>query len=247
MRQLTFKMPNELIGDTALPYSARRVAAVLYAHKNALGSCHKTYAELAQLSGLSPATVRKAVIALSERGYIAKRKTYRYAADKRAVIYGKTEYHCSMSFKRGYTLIPREIFKLELSDSAFSVLLYIFRCMPRSGKDAFRAHPSIQQIERITGAARSTVCLALRALKQIPMILAQLCRKVNGAFGKSSYYLVKLLDTAVELVDSTLQVFSIRSYTRRVLQRLGAAFKRLGRWTERVRFFEGRGSPKFSK
>ena len=55
MRQLTFKMPNELIGDTQLSYSARRVAAALYAHKNALGCTHKSYEQLAQLTGLSTA------------------------------------------------------------------------------------------------------------------------------------------------------------------------------------------------
>ena len=40
MRQLTFKMPSELICDTRLSYSARCVATALYAHKSALGCTH---------------------------------------------------------------------------------------------------------------------------------------------------------------------------------------------------------------
>ncbi len=246
MRQLTFKMPSELICDTRLSYSARRVAAALYAHKNALGCTHKSYEQLAQLTSLSPATVRKGVSELAERGYITRRRTYRYSAAKGCVVYGKSEYHCDMSFRHGFTLIPREIFRFgkgELSDSAFSILLYIYRCAGSSK----RAFPSIRRISALTGAARSTVCLALRVLKALPLLLVQLCRRANGAFCASSYRLVRVLQRNAKVQVKAAVTSAVRPFAAHIKSRMTVLMGTIVRLGERLRCFWTRGSPKFSK
>ena len=49
INQPVFKLPNDLICNAQLKGSDRRLAAVLYAHHNGLGVCHKSIKELAAL------------------------------------------------------------------------------------------------------------------------------------------------------------------------------------------------------
>lgn len=188
---LTFKLPNALIQDDRLTLSARVLAAALFSHRSGAGFCKKSIAELSAISGLSAATVRRAAEELQTAGYISAARTYRWSKKHRRVIYGKKCYCCSLRFPGGYTLVPREILPQirELSASAFCVLLYLCR----AAGNTRRAYPSISRISTAVGIARSTVCRALRQLKEISQLLVQLCRKANGAFAASSYHLVSVL------------------------------------------------------
>lgn len=190
MQQQTFKLPNALICDTRLSYTARRIGATLYAYRNALGFCLRSAAELAILSGCSSKTVRGAIRELTAAGYIHSARSYRYHERLHRLVYGKNAYTCSLNFDGGFTLIPRHIFTCEdLTPAAFCVYLYLFY----AAGNKHRAYPSISRIMRIVGAAHSTVCRVLSQLKKLPGIFAQHCKKTNGAFAASSYYIVCVL------------------------------------------------------
>ena len=217
VKQPVFKLPNDLIRDPELNGSARRLAAALYAHRNALGVCHKTVKALAALTGMAEGTVKRAAKQLNERGYVSMRKTYYYSKKLRAVVRGRTEYICDLSFQHGFTFVPRDVFKLELGKSAFSILLYLYCCAGNGNK----AFPSISDIQAATGAARSTVCEALRALKELPMLLIRRCVKRNRAFASSSYIFTHVLESirshaerAVEATEETVAEVVSASTTR---------------------------------
>lgn len=56
MKHSKFKVPNALIQDSRLSYSARRLVCVFFAFSNALGACKKSYDELAKLAHCSAKT-----------------------------------------------------------------------------------------------------------------------------------------------------------------------------------------------
>ena len=60
-----------------------------------------------------------------------------------------------------------------------------------------RAFPSISRLQEMTGCARSTVCKALQALRQLPELLIRHCQKRNRAFSSNSYYFCTVLQAAV--------------------------------------------------
>lgn len=190
-RRNTFKLPNRLIRDDRLSPAARKLAAVLYAHRNALGFCTKSAAALSALSGLCPATVRRAVEELSGAGYLSAGRTYRYLARKGRVVFGRMAYQVRLSFEGGYTLIPRDLLaqRAELTPAAFLVCL----CLLMSAGNRRRAFPSISRLSRLAGIARSTVCRALAQIRSVSWLLVQLCRKRTGAFAANSYCFTTVL------------------------------------------------------
>lgn len=216
-KQLTFKVPNALICDTALSFTARKVGVVIYAHRNALGCCHKSFEELADLAGCSVLTARRAVQALQEAGYLSSSRTYRYHKRLQRIVYGKRAYSCSLHYQGGYTLIPRSFIEetATVTPAAFCVMLYICQCAGNKR----RAYPSITKICNALGVARSTVCRALHQIKQLSCILVQLCRKVNGCMTASSYHLVHVLAGvsvnagSVQDTDTTRRDLRMRLHT----------------------------------
>lgn len=194
MKRSTFKLPNRLICDVCLSPSARKVGAVLYAYRNALGFCTKSLDTLAALSDCCTATVRKAIEELTAAGYISVARTYRYLPRKGRLVYGRMAYQVNLSFTGGYTMIPRSFLTWrengeELTSAAFVVCLYLFL----SAGNSRRAFPSISRIGRMVGIARSTVCRALLTIKSMTGFLVRLCRKRSGAFAANSYNLVTVL------------------------------------------------------
>lgn len=192
-RPNTFKLPNRLIRDGRLSPSARKVGAALYAHRNALGFCRRSLDSLAGSSGLCPATVRKAVDELAQAGYLSTQRTWRYLRRKRRVVYGPTAYQLSLRFHGGYTLVPRELLGQcgGLTPAAFLTAL----CLLQFAGNRRRAFPSIAQLHRAAGLARSTVCRALRQLKATAWLLVLLCRKRTGAFAANSYHFAAVVRT----------------------------------------------------
>lgn len=195
-RRNTFQLPNRLIRDTRLSPAARKLGAVLYAHRNALGFCSKSLRTLSGLSGLCPATVRKAVEELSDAGYITAARTYRYLERKDRAVYGRMSYQVDLSFLGGYTLIPRDILARmgKFTPAAFLVCL----CLLLAAGNCRRAFPSISQISRLAGIARSTVCRALLQIKAVSWLLVRLCRKRSGAYAANSYHFATVLAGTVE-------------------------------------------------
>ncbi|MEM5769909.1 MAG: helix-turn-helix domain-containing protein [Bacillota bacterium] len=76
-RKPSFEGPNRLIQDGALSFSARRVGAVLYSHRNRLGACKRSLAYLAKQACCSVTTVRKAPEELEDAKYITQTKNRR--------------------------------------------------------------------------------------------------------------------------------------------------------------------------
>ncbi len=240
-----FKLPNDLIRDPKLNGSARRLAAVLYSHHNGLGVCHKSLKELSALSGMATGTIRQAAKALCERGYVTTRQTYYYSQELRAVVKGRTEYVCDLSFSHGFTFIPRSVLDLELGKAAFSVLLFLYCC---KDDEQHRAWPSIKEMREATGAACSTVCEALRELKKLPMLLVRCCRKVNRAFTRSSYIFTRVLAAAKARVQQAAEVVeeSVAAPPARAWGRVRTALRKLAvRALEHIPFSLIRGSPIF--
>ncbi len=233
-KQLTFKVPNALICDSTLSFTARKVGAVIYAHRNALGCCHKSFEELAHLAGCSPLTARKAVQALQEAGYLSSSRTYRYHKHLKRMVYGKRAYSCALQYDGGYTLIPRSMIRetAAVTPAAFCVLLYVCLCAGNKR----RAYPSITKICDALDMARSTVCRALQQIKQLACVVVQLCRKVNGCMAASSYHLVQMLaanmfaakslkDTESPCIDPWVR---LRTYILKVKNNICNAISRWG-------------------
>lgn len=139
-KRQTFQMPNRLILDVSLSYSAKRVGAVLFAHRNALGSCRKSLLELSALSGSIVSTVRSAIDELMGGGYIARKVGYRYSAAHGRVVYDKFTYFCNLDFGGGYTLAPRTLFGCKLHSTAFLLYLYLCYCAGQAHGARGRAH-----------------------------------------------------------------------------------------------------------
>ncbi len=182
-----FKCPNALLEDDRLSYSARRIGCALFAYTNALGTCRKSYEDLARISNASVPTVAEAVRSLAEYGYITFATTRRFCRAIGGVAYGKNAYSVNRNLlSGGYTLVCRSIFSFDLTDAAFVIYGAILISMGNSN----RAWPSITKLQKMTGAARSTVCAGLRLLKRLSSLLVQLCLKKNGAFAANSYHAV---------------------------------------------------------
>lgn len=193
----TFKLPNRLVCDARLSPAARKVGAVLYAHRNALGFCLKSFDALASLSGLCAATVRGAVEELSDAGYISKARTYRYLPRKGRTVYGRMAYQVDLRFQGGYTLIPRDVLAHQgkLTPSAFLVCL----CLLVAAGNRRRAFPSISRISALAGIARSTVCRALLQIRSMSWLLVRPCRKRRGDFAANSYHFATVLAGTADL------------------------------------------------
>ncbi len=190
-KELTFKVPNALICDDALSLSARKVGAVLYGRRNAFGFCKKSIKDIAAIAGLSAATVSKSVDELQRAGYVVSARTYRWSKKRQRMVYGKKVYRCDLHFAGGYTRIPRMLLQeKDLTPAAFCVMLYVYQ----AAGNRRRAWPSIAKISQAISVSHSTVCRALLQIKKLPSLLVQLCRKTNGAFSASSYYLAKIID-----------------------------------------------------
>lgn len=188
MKQSKFKAPNALIQDTRLSYSARRLGCVFFSFSNPMGICRKSYDRLATLAQCSRKTVIRGVKQLVKYGYISFHNTYHYDQKAGRAVYGKNCYCINAELLReGYTLISRDVFRYTLSDAFFTIFMAIFTCFGNSK----RAWPSISMLEKMTGAARSTVCAGLLLLKELPILLVQHCLKKTRQFTSNSYILVQ--------------------------------------------------------
>lgn len=200
-KQLTFKMPNTLIDDGRLDYSARKVGAVLYSRRNAFGGCCKSLKILGMLSNLCVTTVHKAVQELSDAGYITITPRHRFDKKRKKWLKSANLYTCNLTFEGGYTLMPRSVFNhIDMTDSSFTVLMHIYQ----QAGNASRAYPSISKICKGLAMAMSTVCLGIVAIRKLSCILVQHCILENRKFTCNNYLLVteikKSVQSSIEMV-----------------------------------------------
>ena len=189
-----FKLPNKLFRDLDLSRTARLVGSVLYAYRNAFGVCRKSGSELAKLARISPDVISSAMQELQRTGYITVSGSSYYSESKQHVVQGKHVYTCNLNvLQEGYTFLPREVFRprLTISQRLVYISLYVAAGNQR------RAFPSISRLQEMTGCARSTVCKALQALRQLPELLIRRCQKRNRAFSSNSYHFCTVLQATV--------------------------------------------------
>ena len=207
MKYSSFKYPQRIFRDMSLTKTAKVIAGVLYAYRNAFGVCRKSQKELAALAGIaSENTVSSALRELASAGYITVTASSYYSKERRAIIRGKNSYRCDLHIlKDGYTNLPREIFSRSLTIS--ERLLYIG--IHVSAGNERRAFPSIQRLQEMTGCARSTVCKALQTLKELPVLFVRHCLKRNGSFAANSYHMTTVIEggnrTAQTVAEQTIE------------------------------------------
>ena len=179
-------VPNNLITDTALSYTTKRVAFVLLLLAGRKGRyVTVSFAALAQLCKCSTTTAQKAVKELCAQGYLLKSNRYHFGEKLNHLIYASNRYFW-LRREGGYTLVSRDILAYDLTPAAFVTLLYLYRCAGRKG----RAFPSLRRIAEMgLDMAKSTVCLALRALRFLQAVVRHKCMTRNRCYASSSYYL----------------------------------------------------------
>lgn len=188
-----FKMPNSIITDDRLTYTAKRVAATLYASRNALGFCRLGLRKLARYSGCSISTVRDALSRLETAGYISIYRNHAWSDKHGRVIRHKDTIICRQSTKADFTFIARAALRTQMRKSSFSVYLLICRL---SGNGS-RAYPSLRRIAELLGMGLSTVCRAVQELSATHLLHAEHCIKRNGAHTSNSYFLVHITAQSV--------------------------------------------------
>lgn len=184
----TFRIPNQLILDQTLSFSARRLGAVLYSRRNPLGCCRKSLAKLAELSSLSVTTTRRALSELSDAGYIAHIHTYRYNEQLGRMVYAVGVYQCLLSTAKGFTAVPWKLFDAFMPSSAFVAALYLYY---QAGNSS-RCFPSLAAICQGIGASMATVCRARRLLDTVRLFCILLCKKQNRVFSSNSYHILQM-------------------------------------------------------
>lgn len=150
----------------------------------------KTYAELKKISGIrSDATLHRAISALEDTGVIRILKCYHVSEKdgksfRDANLYVIDEARIEEDKeKNNYTLVPRELLSMKLTNAQFSVALAVYMYAGSSGC----AWCSISLITKLLGIARSTVCAALRVLRQKNMFVRYLKRYIGKLRGKIGY------------------------------------------------------------
>ena len=183
-------VPNNLITDTALSYTTKRVAFVLLLLAGRKGRyVTVSFAALARLCKCSTTTAQKAVKELCAQGYLLKSNRYHFGEKQNHLIYASNRY-LWLRREGGYTLASRDLLAYDLTPAAFVTLLYLYRCACRKG----RAFPSLRRIAEIgLDMAKSTVCLALKTLRLLQAMVRHKCVTRRRCHSSSSYYLTNFV------------------------------------------------------
>lgn len=192
-------VPNNLITDTALSYTTKRVAFVLLLLAGRKGRyVTVSFAALARLCKCSTTTAQKAVKELCAQGYLFKSNRYHFSERQNHLIYASNLY-LWLRREGGYTLVSRDILAYDLTPAAFVTLLYLYRCAGRKG----RAFPSLRRIAEIglLDMAKSTVCLALKTLRLLQAMVRHKCVTRRRCHSSSSYYLTNFVFSRNQLLS----------------------------------------------
>lgn len=179
-----YKMPNVIIEDTQLTYSAKAVAAIIYGHSNVLGFCRLGLRRVARKANCSVATAAQAVQQLMSQGYIDAYKNYGWHHNAGRLVYKNYTYVCRLNTQKNFTFVPRTALAQSIKKSSFVVYLQLRRL----AGNAMRAYPSLHAISDAIGMAKATVCRALSELASAGLIYIEHCVKTNGAYSCNSYF-----------------------------------------------------------
>lgn len=188
MKTRYVKIPNAIILDRDLRPSSKRVYVALLSCRRNDSTVHKTYAELASLSGCSTGTVCSALTELTQRGYVFTDRKYRPSKGLGTVVRDTNVYtlnhaDCSCS----YTLIPCKLLKLHITHAAFLVALYVLKLMGM-GK---RAWASLRKgFQKELALSRTTICAAIRQLIQCNALVRLRCLKANRSYSCSTFIML---------------------------------------------------------
>lgn len=201
------KVPNHLIDDVELPHVAKQIAtALIFAAKGNVVR-GMTIRRLAKLCHCTTSTAQKHLTALEQKGYIAKRRAYRYSLSLGRCVYAANEYELILPTEGGYTLIPRSILRRKVTGSCFTVMLCLYRCAGRDG----RAYPSIRYIAGARkdklggcGVSKASVCRALQLLKKLRFLICLPCQRLHGGLSCNSYLLTEMVGAKAGAVRAAL-------------------------------------------
>ena len=108
-------VPNNLITDTALSYTTKRVVFVLLLSAGRKGRyVTVSFAALSRLCKCCTTTAQKAVKELCAQGYLLKSNRYHFGEKQNHLIYASNRY-LWLRREGGYTLVSRDIFGTESS------------------------------------------------------------------------------------------------------------------------------------
>ena len=184
-------VPNNLITDANLSYTTKRVAFVLLLLAGRKGRyVTVSFAALARLCRCSTTTAQRAVTELCTQGYLLKSNRYHFDQKQNRFVYASNRY-LWLRREGGYTLVSRDILAYDLTPAAFVTLLYLYRCAGRKG----RAFPSLNRTAKAgLNMAKSTVCMALKALRLLQAVVRHQCVTRHRCHASSSsYYLTNFV------------------------------------------------------
>lgn len=182
-------IPNELIQDSNLRPSTKRVAFALYAYRGKANSLCRTVASLARQCHCCQNTVRQALSELEERNYIQRKHRYRYDPILRRPVFVANRYMLRVDMSRGYTLIPRDTLHAQVTHAQFAILLLLMCYQGRKN----HAYPSTRKVANDLWMATSTVCVAILVLVKCQHVVRNRCLTQIGCYSCNSYYIVFLV------------------------------------------------------
>lgn len=185
MKQQFFKMPNSLILDQSLTYSAKKICSKLYSLKNYRYKV--TINNICKKSKASQPTVYKVLKQLESQGYLHRVKNCIWNENLSRVVWDRNSYVCNVSTQSNFTMIPMDIFNYNLTFGAFTLYCYLkMVCGQKS-----HTFPSYSKIYKDIGMSKSAVQQAIHQLKDENLIHSENCVKQNGTFANNSYFFVK--------------------------------------------------------
>lgn len=192
-----FKLPNSLIADTTIPYSAKSVCAVIYAYKDEHNEAMISAKKICKILHCDANLVFNALNILEKKGYIRRKRNYRNNNETRKLQYDKNSYVCLLDMSADFTFVPRSSLYIKTTYASFSLYLYLLNQGFRKG----RAFPSINKIINAVGISKSTILRAAEMLQAVGLIIKQQCKTVKNCFTSSSYFLVRLINNAIKAFD----------------------------------------------
>lgn len=190
MSNYKIKLPNKIIKDQRLSYTAKKVAAAIYALHNV--SYTVSVKSLCSKTQLSEATVYTALNALEHFKYIQRTRHYEYSKKLHRVVFGRNSYVCLVTTASDFTLVPFSIFSRKITAGTFALLLFLRYVAGNTN----RAFPSYNFINKHFGMSRSWMRECLALLASLKMIYREHCKTFRGCFASNSYFLVTLLHSA---------------------------------------------------
>lgn len=188
-------VPNTLI--TAAGHStAKRLMVALLGYsmprrkkKQQVYSTQKSYAQLKALSGIrSDTTLNLAIRQLVQAGFLKKVNHYGWSHERGRMERCRNAYTIDCAYIRylcdhdGYTLVPRALLSFRLTNAQFAMALLLYKLAGHRGV----ARPSLRTIASMLHLAKSTVCLALRQLRELQLFI-RILRRYIGRHGDIGY------------------------------------------------------------